>query len=70
MQLNRQNALALMNEGKAAQKAGDPSDSCPYDRLSVDKEQRFAYRYWSRGWSMARSEAESAQPEPAATTGH
>ncbi|MCX4976448.1 MULTISPECIES: hypothetical protein [unclassified Streptomyces] len=68
MQLNRQACQTLLNEGKAAYGAGDPSDACPYNRLG-DREQQFGYRYWSRGWSMARSEAESARPEPAASTG-
>ncbi|MFI9588085.1 hypothetical protein ACIHCQ_41320 [Streptomyces sp. NPDC052236] len=68
MQLNRQTFRALVNEGKAAHQAGDPSDACPYSRLG-NAEQQFGYRYWTRGWTEARSAAEAAQPEPTATTG-
>ncbi|MET8696953.1 hypothetical protein ABZV65_30935 [Streptomyces bauhiniae] len=67
MQLTRETAHALMAEGKAAQQNGDPSDACPYDRLG-NAEQQFGSRYWTRGWSMARSAAEEAtQPAPAAS---
>lgn len=68
MELNRQAFQDVLNEGKAAYKAGDPSDACPYNRLG-DAEEQFGYRYWSRGWTMARSEAETA-PRPAPSTGH
>jgi ribosome modulation factor len=61
VELNRQACLDLVNEGKAAYRAGDPSDACPYDRIG-NREQQFGYRYWSRGWVAARSEAESARP--------
>ncbi|MFF4543625.1 hypothetical protein ACFY1J_05170 [Streptomyces sp. NPDC001406] len=69
MQLNRATALRLQQEGKTAYQAGDPGNASPYDRLG-NAEQQFGYRYWMRGWSMARSEAEDAQAEPAASTGH
>lgn len=61
MQMNRQQYLALINEGKAAYRAGDPSDACPYDRFG-NAEQQFGYRCWSRGWLQARTAAEAAQP--------
>ncbi|MFI5990276.1 hypothetical protein ACIBAC_00280 [Streptomyces sp. NPDC051362] len=64
MELNRQAFNSLLNEGKAAFAAGDPSDACPYDR-NGPVEDKFGYRYWTRGWVMARSAAEAAQPEPA-----
>lgn len=66
MQLDRQKYLDLLNEGKAAHAAGDPSDACPYNRIG-DKEQRFGYRYWTKGWKTARAQAE-AHPQP--STGH
>jgi hypothetical protein len=69
VQLNRQTCLALQQEGKAAYEAGDPHDASPYDRLG-DAEQQFGYRYWTRGWSMARSEAEETEAQPAASAGH
>ncbi|MGW4086963.1 hypothetical protein ACWEGS_28425 [Streptomyces sp. NPDC004822] len=68
-QLDRQTFQDRLNEGKAAYEAGDPSDACPYNMLGPSVEERFGYRYWTRGWSMARSEAE-AQPQPSkASTG-
>lgn len=69
MQLNRQAGLALQQEGKAAYQAGDPADASPYNRAG-NAEQQFGYRYWTRGWSMARSETEGAKAEPTASTGH
>jgi hypothetical protein len=70
VQLTRRTALALQQEGKAAYQAGDPHDSSPYDRLG-NAEQQFGYRYWTRGWSMARSAAEAAQGRAASgSTGH
>ncbi|RZU28320.1 hypothetical protein EV284_6486 [Streptomyces sp. BK022] len=69
MQLDRQTALALIAEGKAAQANGDPSDACPYDRLG-NAEQQFGSRYWTKGWSTARSAAEEAQTAAPATAGH
>lgn len=69
MQLTRRTALALQQEGKAAYEAGDPHDASPYDRLG-NAEQQFGHRYWTRGWSMARSAAEDAQEQAEATTGH
>lgn len=60
-QLDRQTFQDRQNEGKAAYANGDPSDACPYDMYG-GVEERFGYRYWKRGWSMARSEAET-QPE-------
>ncbi|MEU2968940.1 hypothetical protein ABZ687_28685 [Streptomyces ardesiacus] len=69
MQLDRQAFQERLNEGKAAYEAGDPSDSCPYNRYG-NAEQQFGYRYWSRGWKTARSAAEGqAQQPPAASTG-
>ncbi|MFE6185473.1 hypothetical protein ACFQ6U_13710 [Streptomyces sp. NPDC056465] len=67
MEINRQACLDRLTEGKAAYAKGDPSDACPYDRYG-DVEQQFGYRYWSRGWVTARSEAES-RPSQAATAG-
>lgn len=67
MQLDRQAFQDRLTEGKAAFNAGDPSDACPYSRYG-NAEEQFGYRYWSRGWSMARSEAQS-RPQPAATAG-
>ncbi|MFG2986246.1 hypothetical protein ACGFYQ_34180 [Streptomyces sp. NPDC048258] len=64
MQMTRQAFLALTQEGKAAYKAGDPSDACPYDRLG-NAEQQFGHRYWTRGWVEARSAAEADQPATA-----
>ncbi|MFF9901241.1 hypothetical protein [Streptomyces longispororuber] len=64
MQLNRQTALALLQEGKAAYEAGDPFDACPYDMYG-NVEQQVGYRYWKRGWSTARSAAEAARQAPA-----
>lgn len=69
MQLDRQTRLALINEGKAAYAAGDPSDACPYNRIG-DKEQRFGYEFWNEGWSMARSQAEAHPQKPEPSTGH
>ncbi|CAM5235968.1 hypothetical protein [Streptomyces griseomycini] len=69
MQLDRQAYLVRFNEGKAAYAAGDPSDACPYDRIG-DKEQRFGYRYWTRGWNAARSQAEAHPQQSAPRTGH
>ena len=62
-QLDRQTSLDRQNEGKAAYANGDPSDACPYNMYG-SVEERFGNRYWNRGWSMARSEAE-AQPTEA-----
>lgn len=69
MELNRQRCLALLNEGKAAFVAGDPSDSCPYDQYSADQEQQFGARYWSQGWVSARTAAEAQNPQAEASTG-
>ncbi|MFI6686611.1 hypothetical protein [Streptomyces sp. NPDC050485] len=70
MDLNRQTYLALLNEGKVAHAAGDPSDACPYDQYSPDPEQQFGARYWTRGWVEARTAAEAAAPGPGqASTG-
>ncbi|MER5222861.1 hypothetical protein [Streptomyces flaveus] len=69
MQLTRRTALVLQQEGKAAFEAGDPHDASPYDRLG-NAEQQFGYRYWTRGWSMARSTAEDAQEQTGASAGH
>ncbi|SEE84438.1 hypothetical protein SAMN05216483_6756 [Streptomyces sp. 2131.1] len=63
-QLDRQNFQDRLNEGKAAYEAGDPSDACPYNMYG-SVEERFGYRYWNRGWSMARSEAEARPQQPA-----
>ncbi|MFJ1552719.1 hypothetical protein [Streptomyces mirabilis] len=68
MQLNRQTALTLQQEGKAAFAKGDPHDSSPYDRLG-NAEQQFGYQYWSRGWVNARSEAEGAQEQAEVSAG-
>ncbi|MFG3263434.1 hypothetical protein [Streptomyces bobili] len=68
MQLTRQTALALQQEGKAAYEAGDPHDSSPYDRLG-NADQQFGYQYWTRGWVTARSAAEDAQEPAGASTG-
>lgn len=68
MQMTRQQHLALLNEGKAAHKAGDPSDACPYNRLG-NVEQQFGYRYWTRGWQEARIAAEPDQTEDTVTAG-
>ncbi|MET9776152.1 hypothetical protein ABZ023_18160 [Streptomyces sp. NPDC006367] len=68
MELNRQTALALRREGKAAYEAGDPHDSSPYDRYG-NAEQQFGYQYWTRGWVMARSAAESAAEQAGASAG-
>ncbi|GGW95135.1 hypothetical protein [Streptomyces noursei] len=59
MDLNRQTYLALLNQGKAAFAAGDPSDACPYDPYSADQEQQFGARYWTQGWTAARTAAEA-----------
>ncbi|MEU1273525.1 hypothetical protein [Streptomyces sp. NPDC005799] len=64
MQLDRQTFQDRLNEGKAAYQQGDPSDACPYN-MNGSVEERFGYRYWTRGWSMARSEAEG-QPQQTA----
>ncbi|EXU69664.1 MULTISPECIES: hypothetical protein [Streptomyces] len=69
MELNRQAYLALLNEGKAAFAAGDPSDACPYDQYSADPEQQFGARYWAQGWIAARTAAEAKNPEAEASTG-
>ncbi|MCD9904621.1 hypothetical protein LUR56_40115 [Streptomyces sp. MT29] len=69
MKMNREAGLQLQQEGKAAFQAGDPDDSSPYDRLG-NVEQQFGYRYWMRGWSMARSEAEDAAAQPATSARH
>ncbi|MGW3626270.1 hypothetical protein [Streptomyces sp. NPDC000880] len=66
--MNRQQFLALTNEGKAAYKAGDPSDACPYNRFG-NAEEQFGYRYWVRGWTGARTAAEAAQPKAMVTAG-
>ncbi|WP_370419001.1 hypothetical protein AB8O64_11135 [Streptomyces sp. QH1-20] len=63
MELNRQRYLALLDEGKAAFTQGDPSDACPYDQYSADKEQQFGARYWTKGWVAARTAAEARNPE-------
>ncbi|MDI3102043.1 hypothetical protein QJ054_33955 [Streptomyces sp. AN-3] len=67
MQLDRQTFQDRLNEGKAAYAQGDPSDACPYNRFG-DAEEQFGYRYWTRGWSMARSAAESQPQRPAAAS--
>ncbi|MGY1502913.1 hypothetical protein ACW4TU_41165 [Streptomyces sp. QTS52] len=64
IQLDRQTCQDRLNEGKAAHANGDPSDACPYDMYG-SLEDRFGYRYWNRGWSMARSQAETQQPAEA-----
>ncbi|CAL9326866.1 hypothetical protein [Streptomyces sp. SudanB91_2054] len=68
MELNRQTALALQQEGKAAYEAGDPHDSSPYNRFG-NADQQFGYQYWTRGWSMARSAAEAAEEQAGASAG-
>ncbi|QFG13243.1 ribosome modulation factor [Streptomyces phage Gilgamesh] len=68
MQLDRQTFQDRLNEGKAAYEEGDPSDSCPYNRYG-NAEEQFGHRYWTRGWKMARSAAESQQSPTAASTG-
>ncbi|MER6109371.1 hypothetical protein [Streptomyces hirsutus] len=68
MQLNRQTALALQQEGKAAFEKGDPRNSSPYDQHG-NAEQQFGNRYWARGWSMARSAAEDTQAPEGASAG-
>jgi hypothetical protein len=65
VELNRQACQDFLNEGKAAYTKGDPSDACPYDMYGANVEDRFGYRYWTRGWSMARSEAEAQAGQPA-----
>ncbi|MFJ2225544.1 hypothetical protein ACIOFY_36580 [Streptomyces anulatus] len=70
MKLDRQTMLDLLAEGKAAFEAGDPPDACPYDRLRGGTEGQFGYRYWARGYSDARSGAESTRPPAKASTGH
>ncbi|MEV8344558.1 hypothetical protein [Streptomyces niveus] len=64
IQLDRQTYQDRFNEGKAAYANGDPSDACPYAMLG-SVEERFGYRYWTQGWSMARSEAETQPRQPA-----
>ncbi|MFM9634482.1 MULTISPECIES: hypothetical protein [Streptomyces] len=64
IQLDRTTFQDRLNEGKAAHAKGDPSDACPYNMYG-SVEERFGYRYWTKGWSMARSEAE-AQPRQSA----
>ncbi|MEU6755995.1 hypothetical protein [Streptomyces sp. NPDC046685] len=68
MQLNRQQYLALLTEGKDAYAAGDPYDACPYNEYG-NAEQQFGSRYWHRGWVEARTDAEATAPEPAGTAG-
>ncbi|MEU6460326.1 hypothetical protein [Streptomyces sp. NPDC046976] len=68
MQLNRQTFQARLSEGKAAYAAGDPADACPYNMYG-NADDQFGYRYWTRGWSMARSEAE-AEKAAGASAGH
>ncbi|NML55167.1 hypothetical protein HHL19_35425 [Streptomyces sp. R302] len=67
MQMNRQTALGLIGEGKAAYAQGNPSDASPYNQLG-GVEDRFGYRYWIRGWLEARSAAETQATEDATTT--
>ncbi|MFB6630022.1 hypothetical protein ACFCWY_09010 [Streptomyces sp. NPDC056362] len=55
--LDRQTYLDRIAEGKSAYEKGDPSDACPYDRRA-GAEGFFGYRYWTRGWLLARSAAE------------
>lgn len=62
MQLDRQTFQDRLSEGKAAYEAGDPSDACPYDMYG-DAEQQFGFRYWTKGWTMARSAAESSEAQ-------
>ncbi|MFZ4249537.1 hypothetical protein ACOZDF_30270 [Streptomyces griseoincarnatus] len=62
MQLDRQTFQDRLNEGKAAYEAGDPSDACPYDMYG-DAEQQFGFRYWTKGWAMASSAAESSKAQ-------
>lgn len=69
MELNRERCLALLNEGKAAFAAGDPSDACPYDQYSANQEQQFGARYWAQGWVAARTEAEAKVPETEVSAG-
>ncbi|MFF8399817.1 hypothetical protein [Streptomyces sp. NPDC016172] len=68
MQLTRQTALALQQEGKAAYEAGDPHDSSPYSRFG-NAEQQFGYQFWTRGWITARSAAEGAEEQAEASAG-
>jgi hypothetical protein len=65
LKLDRQTAHDRLNEGKAAYSKGDPSDACPYNMYGPSVEERFGYRYWTKGWSMARSEAETQPQQPA-----
>ncbi|MFD5856051.1 hypothetical protein [Streptomyces chartreusis] len=64
IQLDRQTFQDRLNEGRAAYAKGDPSDACPYDMYG-SVEERFGYRYWSQGWSTARSGAEAQPQQPA-----
>jgi hypothetical protein len=68
VQLNRATAQALLQEGKAAYKAGDPHNSSPYNQFG-NAEQQFGYHYWTRGWGAARAEAEDAQEPVGASAG-
>ncbi|MFJ9416727.1 hypothetical protein ACIRPT_21395 [Streptomyces sp. NPDC101227] len=69
MELNRKTYLALLNEGKSAFAAGDPSDACPYDQYSANQEQQFGARYWAQGWLAARTAAEAKTPEAEVSAG-
>lgn len=63
MESNRQTALALQQESKAAYEAGDPHDSSPYNRFGK-ADQQFGCQYWTRGCVMARSAAEESGVNP------
>ncbi|MFE7072570.1 hypothetical protein ACFU96_21065 [Streptomyces sp. NPDC057620] len=63
VQLDRTTYQDRYNEGKAAHDQGDPYNSCPYDMYG-GVEERFGYRYWSKGWSEARSAAETQPQQP------
>ncbi|GHH22036.1 hypothetical protein [Streptomyces lanatus] len=67
IQLDRQTFQDRLNEGKAAYANGDPSDTCPYNMYG-SVEERFGYRYWTKGWSMARSQAETQPRQPVEAT--
>ncbi|MGW1275499.1 hypothetical protein ACWD4V_00885 [Streptomyces tsukubensis] len=59
----------MLDEGKEAFEAGDPSDACPYDQYSSSVEEQFGARYWTKGWLAARTAHESANPQAESSTG-
>lgn len=65
VQLDRTTFQDRLNEGKAAFANGDPSDACPYNMYGSSRDERFGYRYWTKGWLMARSQAEAQPQQPA-----